>query len=248
METDNIISKASSGTTGPRGSELPIIASSMVIDIKTLVMPDGKTADYTPLATAMDEFKECGFNSFIARLDYDYMNTLLKGALSLAQAKNLFIIIVSDALDAPSAALLNLWDKNTPTINGADKAKAYKDNFDGRISGFLKICGSYNSFGGVSLTDEPTLSQLKQRYNPEPNKLYFGDFATTEGSYYCLSNRYQIVRTAINKNSSISGNVVIMVNLVGIHETPTHIEGAAYEDYLSAYSNLPGISGQQPYL
>lgn len=241
---------------GPRGSEIPIIASSMVLDIQKLVIPDRENANYEPLEKAMNEFKECGFNGFIGRIDYNYKDNLLPRVLSMAQTKNLFIIIFSDALNVPSDTLLKSWETQTATISSdSEKASEYKKIYDNRISDFLKACIRYNSFGGVSLNDEPTISELNRRYNPQPDTLSLSDFNTIEGSYYCLSNRYKIIKSILDENSSVADNSVIMVNLVGLHDAE-HIAVKGdednkvydYEGYLNAFSNIIKIPGYQPYL
>lgn len=243
-------------TIGPRGSEIPIIASSMVIDIKELVMPDGKNANYTPLEKAMDELKECGFNGFIAKINYDYLDNLLPEVLSMAQAKNMFVIILSNAFNVPSDELLNLWKNQISTISkDEEKAAEFKKFFDKRISNFLEKCEGYSSFGGVSLNDEPTLAELQRRYIPIPNSLNFNDFNSINGSYYCLSNRYKIIQSLLSATLSVADNTVIMVNLVGLHNSEhvaipndTDSKEYDYEGYLTAFSRILMSPNKYPYL
>ena len=234
---------------GPKGANIPIMANSMVLDIKKLVMPDGKNANYAPLEKAMDEFKDCGFNGFIAKIDADpnnnYKNSLLTEVLSKAESRNMFVIIFGSAFSVPSDTELSDLNKTASTkATDDEKIQVYTDYYILRVTKFIEACSDYESFGGVHLKDEPTLTQLQDRYTADSGQT-IANFKTAIGSYYCLSNRYAIIKSLLPENA------VLMVNLTGVQDSTKHIdiEGKTYLSYLDAYYNIEGNnSNSHPYL
>lgn len=57
---------------------IPIIARELLPDLAELVLGSG-SADFSKLELALDNLKECGFNTFIAEIPYGNISTLLPG-------------------------------------------------------------------------------------------------------------------------------------------------------------------------
>lgn len=215
---------------GPRGTELPIIASSLVENIYTI----SGNSQWTALEKALDELKECGFNGFFAGIGVIAQETLLPGILQRVADRNMFVIISSDAFSVPSQDLLNKWAAGKNTVSSL--IEAYESGFKNRITNFLNICHKSKGFGGVLLADEPTKGILEAKFPKDPNKdPQLSDFNTPKGSYYCLRNRYNIIREYLHDNE------VLVVNLVGDQNEDGHVT-EDYSAYLDEFENISDTS------
>lgn len=232
---------------GPKGSDLPIIASSMVVNINEFI-DNGATVNVRKINSAMVQLKSCGFNGFIAYFYLDHndsnekiLKELLGKILDRAKINNLFVIISSNIYLAPTEGLINHWNTIVSTKSSdQEKIDCYISKFKGRITEFTNFLNEYESFGGIYLQDEPKLSELTPRF-PINGSTNLSDYDNINGKYYCLSNRYRIVQTLL------SSEKVIIVNLIGMHDVQTFLENKGYENYLNAFSDILGAVSY-PYL
>lgn len=248
---NHAMSRQVNGINGPKGSEIPIIASALVKDknLKDLDLKSEQGIEF--FRKALDEFKACGFDGFIAGINNvsDNLSDTLEIILKEANNRGLFVIFGSDVFRQPSQDLLNSWEKEWESVTAnqgkssiLDKCNFFKSKFDSRISDFISECTqSYpNSFGGVTLDDEPTYSALRRKYI-STNGLQLSSFDNEDGLYYCLSNRYNIVK------NFLPDNAIVLVNLVG-DQNWEHLDNNSYLYYLNLFSNIMNVSSEYPYL
>lgn len=91
------------------------------------------------------------------------------------------------------------------------------------------------------LQDEPSIEELSRKFDESNENI--DDFITPQGSFYCLSNRYQLIQKYLPSSN------VISLNLVGapaVEYTGDSTEDS-YTKYLNAYAEIAG-SGKKPYL
>lgn len=249
----DMLSRQGNGVNGPKGSEIPIIASALVKNrnLKDLVLNNSQGIEL--FRNALDQFKSCGFDGFIAGINNvsssKDLSKILNNILKEANVRGLFVIFSSDVFSQPSQDLLNSWEtewcsitSNQEKSSTVDKCKFFKSKFDSRISDFITACTDEypNSFGGINLDDEPTYSALRRKYIAT-NGLQLSSFDNVDGLYYCLSNRYNIVRNLLPDNA------IVLVNLVGDQDWG-YLDNKPYNYYLNLFSNIMNVSSLYPYL
>lgn len=224
---------------------IPIIARELLPDLAELVLGSG-SADFSKLELALDSLKECGFNTFIAEIPYGNISKLLPGVLSRCSRRGLRVIIQSNTFEPPSDHYLNEWKEIAENNPDLSIQQACKNGFDGRIKDFMEKCeesGYSSAFAGVLLDDEPTFDQLEAKFpkDQEKKEEKLSDFDNTEGSYYCLRNRYKLVKKRLPSDAAI------IVNLVGV-KIDSHIpNNVSYGQYLDEFAGIEG-SGTIPKL
>lgn len=226
---------------GPMGAEIPIIGSSLVPDVVGLIQNNSNGVEL--YEKALDQFKECGFNGFFVHVSYGSkdLEDLLKTILSKALERNIFVIFDSSAFSAPSKDTIDAWKKEMEGLKDADeKCDEYKKKYKDMVDDFLKVCSRFENFGGITLQDEPTYDKLSRVY-VENKELSLDDFDNEEGAYYCLSNRYNVIRGLMPEDK------VIMINLVG-DQSSDQLQKHTYQSYLDLFSNICQTDNQYPYL
>lgn len=244
--------------TGPRGTYIPIIANTLVPNLKELIGPTAtSTGNFEAYKKVLKGLADAGFDGFIANIDYanisptpEIREGYLRQILARAHDYGLFVIINnysgSYGVKVPSQTWFNKRAEETEGMTAEQKIKVYETKYKELITGFITICKTTPGFGGVLLKDEPSPEQLKAKYplnntnlskvEKPPQKKPGVPF--DEDILYSLPYVYNIVAPLLNDNE------VVMVNLL-----PGKLdEKQTYETYLKAFFNIRGEGNKPPYL
>lgn len=245
-------------STGPRGTYIPIIANTLVPNLKDLIKPTTtSTGNFEAYKKVLKGLADAGFDGFIANIDYANISPTpgiregyLRQILARAHDYGLFVIINnysgSYGVKVPSQ---KWFDERADEVSklkdktDRNKVMVYENGYIDLIQKFITICKTTPGFGGVLLKDEPSLAQLEARYpldNTDLSKVEKPQrkpgVTFDENILYSLPYVYNIVAPLL------SNDEVVMVNLL-----PTTDKNTEYTQYLEAFFNIRG-NGNHPKL
>lgn len=244
--------KAERVMTGPVGRKLPVIANSLVNNLNQFLFPTGVTEPrLEEYETALTGLKECGFDGFMAQVHTQphMSEELVETVLRKAANHNLFIILCSDTLySAPDVGWISEVKKDADKLSTLSaKINLFRERYRAYLGEFVNRYKNIPGFGGIALNDEPKYTDMLPKFDPETATL--ADVETREGTLYCLSNRYSLVRELLfeDEDSLQKDHIVLMMNLVG-ERNVNHIEDENgrknYTGYLNTFRNIINGSGE----
>ncbi len=230
-------------TKGPTAGEITILASSPI-----------EITENGISQKVMNDLHDCGFNACFCFISTDYLEETLSAGINAGIHllwSNSMIWAPLESKDDPSkswihSTLQKAVDENknyesVDKLTDQQKIDILKSAFINRIKYCSELYSSNEYCAGLNLQDEPTIDELNSKYDESNENI--DDFITPQGSFYCLSNRYQLIQ------KSLPSSKVISVNLVGVPDkkyTGDTTE-ASYTTYLNAYAKNAG-EGNKPYL
>lgn len=220
-------------TKGPTPGEITILASSPIEITEKGISQD-----------VMNDLRDCGFNACFGTISVSAMTQTLEAG------KNAGVHLVwSNAIFSQRS---DEWIQNTlqekvgeggsvDSLSDAEKIAILKEAYGNGIIYWAQQYKTNEYLGGYNLKDEPTVEELNRKYDPANETI--DDFIKSTGSYYSISNRYQMIMKYGNPLK------VISVNLVGapVASFTGGTTEQSYTEYLNAFAKVAG-EGNKPYL
>lgn len=243
--------EARATVTGPKGTYIPIIANTLVPNLKSLISPTANSAgNYEAYEKALTDLAGAGFHGFIANIDYVNISSTpaireeyVRQILTRAHNHGLFVIINNySGSDYGVKVPSQKWfketaDKALEKTEDKDKVTIYVDEYKALIKSFITLCQSTQGFGGVLLKDEPKQTQMTDSYPQDNTNL--NEVDNPHGLLYCLSHAYDIVASLLKDNE------VLLVNLLPGLPNVNHGDDYPYKNYkcyLEAFATMRGTT------